>query len=196
MVRILIAGILGGLVMFIGGAFSHVFLDLETRSFKRLPDEAAAVEFYKAQGLVAGMYNFPSLPGSFANLSSEEQAKVKTAVNSAYKTGPAGYLIVAPTGEDLMGPRQLIGEFVSNVIAALLAAFIAAHFSTAASFSRRWLLIVLLAPISWFSLTLSFAIWFRFPYPMIQDGLFGALIEWTLVGAVIAGIVRPIMHHR
>jgi hypothetical protein len=105
-------------------------------------------------------------------------------------------LIVAPKGEDLMGAKQLGGELVGDVLAALLASFVAAHFTLAASFTRRWLLIILLGPIAWLSLTLSFALWYRFPFNFIQDGLFVALIEWTLAGAAIAAIVRPIMHNR
>lgn len=196
MVRIFIAGILGGVVMFIGGAFSHMFLELESRQFKRLPSESAARDFFTQQALRTGMYSFPEMAENYATMSATEKDADAKRVNDEFKTGPAGMLIVAPTGEDLMGPKQLIGEFAANVTAALLAAFIAAHFTLAATYGRRLLLIVVLAPLSWLTLTLSFTLWYRFPLPFIQDGLFCALIEWSLAGAVIAAIVRPIMHNR
>ncbi len=196
MIRVIIAGVLGGIAMFIGGAFSHMFLELESRSFHRLPDENAARDFTIGQGLQAGAYGFPAVAENFNKMTPAEQGIEYDRVNAAFRTGPAGYIFIAPTGEDLMGTKQLAGEFIADVLAATLAAFIASHLSTLTSFARRWLLIVLIAPIAWLSLTASFVLWYRFPMTFIQDGFFAALIEWTVAGAVIAAVVRPIMHSR
>jgi hypothetical protein len=196
MIRIVLAGVIGGIAMFIGGAFSHMFLELESRSFRRLPDEAAMLEFVSGQKMAPGMYAFPEVAENYAKMSAPEQGLEYERINAAFRNGPAGHLIVAPTGEDMMGWKQLGGELIANVLAALLAAFIVAHLSSLTSFARRWLIIVLLGPISWLSLTLSFALWYRFPMTFIQDGLFASLIEWTLAGAVVAAIVRPIMRSR
>lgn len=196
MARIFIAGLIGGLAMFIGGAFSHMALELESRAFRRLPDESAAREFVSRQGLGVGMYGFPGAVANYDKMTPAEQGVEDDRVEAEYRKGPSGFVLIAPTGEASMGAKQLIGEFVGDVMAVTLAAFIAAHFSTFTSFSRRWLLIVLLGPIAWLSLTFSFMLWYRFPAAFIQDGLFAALIEWTLAGAVIAAVVRPIMHSR
>ncbi len=194
--RILIAGILGGLAMFAGGAFSHMFLEFESRQFARMNDESAVKEFITTQGFRSGMYDFPTMSADYDRMSQAEKDADANRLNSDFKQGPSGLLIIAPTGEDMMGPKQLAGELIANILAALLAAFVTAHFTMAASFSRRWLLIVLMAPIAWLTLTLSFTLWYRFPIAFIQDGLFVGLIEWTLAGGVIAAIVQPIMHNR
>jgi hypothetical protein len=196
MIRVVLAGILGGIAMFIGGAFSHMFLELESRAFQRLPNENAAREFVTSQTLQAGAYGFPAVAENFNKMTAAEQGIEYERVNTAFRTGPSGTIFIAPTGEDMMGTKQLAGEFIADVIAATLAAFIASHLSTFTSFARRWLLIVLIAPIAWLSLTASFVLWYHFPLSFIQDGFFAALIEWTVAGAVIAAVVRPIMHSR
>ncbi len=194
--RILIAGILGGLAMFAGGAISHMFFEFESRQFARMNNESAVKDFITTQGFRSGMYDFPTVSADYDRMSQAEKDADANRLNSDFKQGPSGLLIIAPTGEDKMGLKQLGGELIANILAALLAAFITAHLSMAASFSRRWLLIVLMAPIAWLSLTLSFTLWYRFPIAFIQDGLFVGLIEWTLAGGVIAAIVQPIMHNR
>lgn len=196
MARVLLAGILGGIALFGGGAISHMVLTLESRKISRLPDESAVSEFVSQQKLDATIYGYPQIDPQFDRLSSADQKVEFERVNNAYRQGPAGYLIVAPTGEDMAGPRQFISELVSDILAATLAAFIAAHLSSYASFLRRWLLIALMAPVAWLSLLYSYSIWYRFPLPFVLDGLFGALVEWVLAGAVIAAVVRPIMHSR
>lgn len=196
MVRILIAGLVGGLVLFMGGAFSHMALNLETRAFQHLPNEDATLAFVKSQSLEAGIYGFPMGAKNWNELTAEEKAIEEKRVNEAYRAGPSGFLIIGPTGEYPMENKQLIGEFVADVLAALLVAFIASHFSTFTSFPRRWLLIALIAPVAWLCLSVSLFLWDRYPIPFILDGLFAALIEWTMAGCVIAAIVRPIMHSR
>ena len=196
MVRIIIAGVLGGIAMFIGGAFSHMFLELESRAFQRLPDENATLQLASGQSLQPGIYDFPHGSENNQKMTPAEQRVEDDRVNAAFRAGPAGFIIIAPIGEDMMGTKQLAGEFIADAIAATLAAFLAAHLSTFTSFARRWLLIVLIAPIAWLSLTASFVLWYRFPLSFIQDGFFAALIEWTVAGAVIAAVVRPIMHSR
>jgi hypothetical protein len=196
MLRILLAGLIGGIAMFIGGAFSHMFLNLENRWFSHLPDQTAVRDFITSQKLAPGMYGFPEMAENYDKMTEPEQKIEEDRLNADYRSGPSGFVIIAPTGEDLMGWKQLGGELAANIMAACLVAFVVAHLSTYTSFARRWLLVVLLGPISWLSLTLSFALWYRFPIAFIQDGLFGALIEWTLAGAPIAALVRPIRHSR
>jgi hypothetical protein len=196
MVRILIAGLVGGGLLFAGGAFSHMALNFESRAFKRLPDEPAARKFIVNQALHAGIYSFPALSSKYDQMTGAEQSAEESRIQAEFRAGPAGMFVLAPQGQEMMGARQLVGELIGDMVAALLAAFVAAHFTLAATFARRWLLIILLAPISWLTLTLSFELWYRFPMAFIRDGLFVSLIEWTLAGGAIAAIVRPIMHHR
>jgi hypothetical protein len=189
MARVLLAGLAGGAVMFLVGAITHMYLNLESRSFKRLPDEAATKEFIKQQALHPGIYDFPAMA---ENASQSEYERVA----AAYKEGPAGFVVIAPTGQEMMGPLQLVGEFAADCIAATIAAFIIAHITLASTAFLRWILIVLLAPLSWLTLTLSFMLWYRFPWPFVLDGFLVSLLEWGLAAVAIVNIVRPLMYLR
>lgn len=196
MVRVLIAGIVGGIFLFVGGAFCHMVLGLEFRTFGRFADEGQVREFIQGQNLEPGIYGFPQLDANFDRLSSADQTSEEERLKAAYREGPTGYWIIAPNGEDMAGPRQFGSELVANILAAFMAAFVAAHLSSYTTFVRRWLLIALIGPVAWLSLVASYAIWYRYPIPFVLDGLYAAIIEWVLAGAAIAFIVRPIMHSR
>jgi hypothetical protein len=119
----------------------------------------------------------------------EYEAEYKR-INELYKKGPAGYLIVAPRGEEMMGTTQLGGEFLGNVIAALFVCVLVANFSPQLTVLSRWLLVVLIGPIGWLTLSLSHGLWYRFPMPFILDGLWVSIAEWAVAGLAIALIVR------
>lgn len=191
MIRVLVAGVLAGALVFVGGFISHMALELEGRDFKRVEDEAAVREFLGKKVPEAGIYAYPACAGKNEGLSAEEQQKAWERLNEEYKKGPAGLLVVAPTGEDAMGPKQLGLELATNVVAALIAAWIVSRTAPGTGFFTRWTIVVLLGAFTWVSTSASFAIWYRFPVPFILDGLYSSLIEWALAGLLIALVVRP-----
>lgn len=184
--RILLAGIVGGVLVFFMGAFNHMVLGLQGRTLANLPENSTFVEQVKARGLKPGLYVFPDMPtGADGN----DPAKY-AAANEAYKAGPAGMLLIAPTGQDMMGPPQLGFEFATGAVAALIAAWIVSLFSAEVGYVRRWLAVALLGAFSWVSLAASYGIWYRFPHDFLHDELLCALIEWGVAGLAIAAIVR------
>jgi hypothetical protein len=90
----------------------------------------------------------------------------------------------------MMGPNQLIAEPVSNIVAALLAAWIVSLFAAEVGFGRRIAAIILMGVIAWVSLSVSHAIWYRFPHAFTHDELFCTLLEWSVAALPIAAIVR------
>lgn len=187
--RTLLAAIVGGLLMFVAGAVNHMVFELESRNIRPVADEAKLHEFLVEQNYAPGMYGYPFMPENAKSLSAEEQTKLMNEIFARFKQGPAAYIVVAPTGQDAMGPTQLGGELVSDVAAAWFAALIVSCLAPSIGLFKRWLLIVGVAPCSWLSLTCSFALWYRFPWPFILDGLIAALIEWTIAGIAIVLIV-------
>src|SRR6266540_3847749 len=125
-IRVLIAGVLGGALVFCAGAFNHMVLGLEGRAFKQFAHDDEVLSFLRTQELKPGLYRFPGMPAGFEKLSGDEKSKAYERWNERYKQGPSGLMVVAPAGEDAMGPPQLIAEFVTDVLAALIAACIVA----------------------------------------------------------------------
>jgi hypothetical protein len=186
-VRILIAGIVGGILVFVMGAVNHMVLGLQGRTMSNLADEASLVATIKVSGVKPGLYMFPGLP---SKAQQPDQAKAMTELNERYKAGPAGLLLIAPTGEDMMGAKTLGLEWATDTIAALLVAWIVSLMASDVGFVRRWIAVVAIGAVAWLSLTASYGIWYRFPHAFVHDELYCALLEWGVAGLAIAAIAR------
>ncbi|MEQ1902626.1 MAG: hypothetical protein ABL888_00405 [Pirellulaceae bacterium] len=191
MLRVIMAGIVGGLLLFVGGAASHMGLELEGRTFRVIQDESAARDFFNKQAIEPGIYGFPAMSPNFPSMSADEQTAEWERVGKLYKEGPAVISIVAPRGEEMMSGQQLGGEAFFNILAALVVAFVASHFSDRCRLLTRWSLIVLIGVSGWLALSTSLAVWYRFPWSFTMDGLYVVLIEWAMAGLAIALIVPP-----
>src|SRR5215212_1678436 len=129
--RILIGGIVGGIAVFLMGFVCHAVLELQTRTIKNIPESSTFIDQLNARELKHGNYGFPDMP------TKEEQkdAEKMKALNEKYMAGPSGMLIIAHPGQGMM---EMLGkEFASNVIAALLAAWIVSLFGSDVRFGRR-----------------------------------------------------------
>jgi hypothetical protein len=184
--RILLAGIAGGILAFFMGAVSHMVFQLQGRTMLNVPYETKLVEHLKGHALGPGLYMIPGVPAGAEG----EQAKMNE-LNERYKAGPAGLLLIAPAGQDMMGPGTLGSELYSDVMAALVAAWMLSKFASTVGYFNRWMAVLLLAVFSWFSLTASYHIWYRFPLEFIRDEFYCAALEWGVAGLAIAAIVRP-----
>lgn len=180
-VRILVAGIVGGILVFFLGFVEHELLGWGSRTFSDIKQDAEFRESVKGHELSPGMYAFPQMPKDKSPAEMERFTK-------EWKPGPGGFLIVAPPGD--MNRGKMLGlEFLSNVIAAWIAAWIVSLISADKPFLWRWKVVVLMAIFGWVSLTASYGIWYHFPWPFIRDDLLCTILEWCVGGAAIAGIV-------
>lgn len=188
MKRIVLAGVLGGLVVFFGGFISHMLFDWSGRTFSRMPNESDIQQFFADKKVAPGIYLFPSMDPAVPKDKTEAEWN---RVNELYKKGPAAFVVVHPSGQDMMDGRTLGSEFLSNVVAAVLAAWVVAQLAPNAHFGIRWLVVVIIALQAWASLSWSYQIWYRFPWPFVIDELLCSAFEWSLAALVIASIVRP-----
>jgi len=184
--RILIAGIVGGILIFVMGATNHMAFQLLDRTFHNIPDSGTFIEHLKTRGLKHGFYVFPDMPTSAEHSDGAKMAEL----NERYKAGPAGMLLIAPTGQDMMTLETLGKELATNVIAALLAAWVVSLAGSDVGLGRRWLVVIVIGLIGWFSFIASYGIWYRFPHDFVHDEALCALLEWSVAGVAIAAIVR------
>lgn len=184
--RVLTAGILGGALVFCAGAFNHMALGLEGRAFKQFDKDEEIQNVFRSQELKPGLYRFPAI-----DLNASDKTKEGERWNKKYKEGPSGLLVIVPTNEDAMGPPQLVAECVTDILAALITAWIVSNLAPGTPFLWRWAIVFSLGLFTWLATSASFGIWYRFPHDFIHDGLYGALIEWAVAGLVIAALVNP-----
>src|ERR1700753_4249068 len=101
---VLIAGILGGVAMYVWSTIAHVVLPLGQVGFSQMPNEAAVLSAAQASnGTKDGLYFFPWGDPKDPQMMEKEAA--------AIRIHPSGLLLYHPAGKgmtDMAGP--LIGE--------------------------------------------------------------------------------------
>lgn len=181
-VRIIVAGLVGGILVFFVGFFEHAVLNWGGREIYNLPGDADFRNQFKGRTLPPAIYTFPGMP---KDNSAAEQRRFE----AEWGAGPSGLLVIAPQGAPAMSGTTVLLEFVTNIIAGLIAAWIVSLISAEKTFLWRWKVVVLMAIFGWVSLTASYGIWYQFPWPFIRDDLLCTILEWCIGGAAIAGIV-------
>lgn len=180
--RIIIAGVLGGLAMFIWSAFSHMVLPLGEVGFRQMPNEAAVVSTLKPNLNESGIYFYPGM--DMQNATDAEQA----AWAEKYKAGPRGMLIHHPTGAEPMGPGMLGTELLSNILACLAAALVISWLIC--FFWGRVAAAGLIGLAAWLSIDVSLWNWYGFPTNyMLAQGV-DQVIGWLSAGLMIALVLR------
>ena len=179
--RVVIAGILGGLAMFCWSAFAHMVLQIDA-GVKQIPNESAVVSSLKANVSEPGFYFVPGM--NMIDPTDEEMAVWA----KKYEEGPTAIVIYHPTGAAAMGPGQLATEFASNTLACLFAALVISWL--AGGFAVRVIAGVLFGLIGWLSIVASYWNWYRFPTNMVAAELVDQLGGWLVAGVVIALIIK------
>jgi hypothetical protein len=185
MKRIVIGALVGGMVVFIWGAISHMVLPLGEMGLKSLPNEAAVIEGLKAGIPDEGLYFYPGI--DMKSASAEDQ----TAWEAKIRSGPTGMVLYHPNGGEPLSPKQLASELLTNILAATLAACLASMMT--GSYGRRVFGIAHLGLFAWLSISVSYWIWYGFPGSFIVAEGIDQFVSWALAGLVIAKIVPAAM---
>jgi hypothetical protein len=181
MSKILVGGIAGGVVLFLWGAFSHMVLPLGEVGVRTIPDEPALMEAMRMSMSEGGFYLFP---GEGARGSEDERA----AWTARHRQGPTGVIVYHPTGKEPMPPSMLLTELVSDILAALIAAFVVSRLAGARWF--RLQVVILLGLLAWLAVDVPYWNWYRFPADFTLAALVDAIVAWTLVGFVVTWFVK------
>jgi hypothetical protein len=170
--------------MFVWGAVSHMLLPFEREAMQPIPNEAAVLSTLGGNLAAPGMYYFPWTDMS-GKATPEQQKEWKQKLAS----GPSGLLIYRPSGGEAMSPRQLVTEFVSNVLAALFGALILVQLT--GGIGRRALSMAAIGIAAWLSISVSQWTWYAFPTPFLIGDLVDQLGGWLLAGIGMAALIRP-----
>jgi hypothetical protein len=174
--RIVIAGILGAIAMFIWTAIAHMATPLGTIGFQQMSGEATVLKTMKDSiGAKAGLYFFPWVDMKDPNAMQKADA--------LQKTEPSGLLLYRPAGQG-MGPDMtpmLIKEFIKQLVQTLIAASIT---SMVAGFAMRWVTVVGIGVSAAVATDVSYWNWYGFPLDYTL-----AAITMEVVSAIVAGVV-------
>lgn len=181
--RIIIAGLIGGLVLFVWGFAIHMSSTLNEVETKILPNEAVSLAALKANIDEPGFYFFPGI-----DFNKSQTAEAQNEWAEKYKTGPTGVLIYNPKGEDPFTLKKFLIEFSSDIITGLVVAFLLSMI--VASLYKRVLAATLIGLTAWLSVLISYWNWYGFPTSFILAEGFDQIVGWFLAGLAIAFILR------
>jgi hypothetical protein len=185
--RILLAGVAGGIVLFIWGAVAHMALGIGESSMKAMQNEEAVLAAMKENMKESGLYLFPGGAPSNDRTEAQQQELMRK-----WEQGPSGFLVFHPNGMPAMSAKTLLTELASNILAALVAAFLLSQaLGRLTSFGSRALFVTLIGLVPFLSISVSFWNWYGFP----GGFTFGEFIEqvagFGLAGIAMAAIVKP-----
>jgi hypothetical protein len=178
--RIVLAGLLGGIAMFIWASLAHIVLGLGSVGMGEIPNEQAILGAMQGGlGSNSGLYIFPA--AGRAGMAGYQNKLDRY---------PSGLLIYHPPGAKAMTAGQLVTEFLTEVIEALLAVLLLSRMRLTgfASFVGLAALIGLVA-----SMTTNIPYWNWYGYPSNYTAayMFTQIVNYVLVGAVAALVIKP-----
>ncbi|CAG0978121.1 hypothetical protein PHYC_01615 [Phycisphaerales bacterium] len=182
--RIILAAIVGGIIMFGWGAFTHMalpaILPQASMTPKPLPGEETIVPALKASISEPGFYFFP--PRGEQLTPAEEEAW-----EAKLKAGPSGIMIYTPAGTSPMSPTQFGVELLANIAAAFLAAILVSWLTC--GYAGRLIACLFMGVFAWLTLEVSYVNWYNFPWQYAWGSLIDQGGGWLVSGFAIAGIV-------
>lgn len=179
--RVLIAGIIGGILMFIWGAVAHMALGLGNAGLRAPAHEDQVLSsLHEGLGAEPGVYILPWLGPEHMG----DAAAVK-AYGEKAQAAPYAWVVYLPQGEDTtkMTP-QLLRQWASDTLAALALAFLMGL--AALSFRQRMGVAIVAALFAWLSTLVPYWNWYRFPTSLTEAALVEQLVGWLIAGAAMA----------
>jgi hypothetical protein len=179
--RVLIAGIIGGLVMFIWGAIAHMATPLGEAGFAQPVHEDIALAALKT-ALPAGNHAF-LLPSPDPEHMGDATATKALAERSSRE--PFAFVVMRSEPRDItaMG-SNLVVHWLGDTLAAILLAFVLAV--AALSFCRRVIVAGLMGLFGVLANVLPFGNWYSFPTALVGGTFAYQLVGWLLAGAAMA----------
>ena len=184
MAKILLGGLVAGIIIFFWGFAAHEALPLGETGFHDLPQEAPVSAVVKDTVKEPGIY---LLPGR-AMMKSKSEEERKLVLEKAAK-GPAGILILHPEGVETSMLKHLLPQFLTNVVCGILAAFLVTQLRP--GFVVRVLCVTLMGIFGFVMVCVPYWNWYDFPLDFTIAQAIEHTVGWFLAGIALAAIVRP-----
>jgi hypothetical protein len=173
--RVVIAGILGGIAMFIWASLAHMATPLANAGMRPMPGgDATVAQLHKALGDKSALYFFPYAAGTDAKSMADQAAKVAN--------GPSGLLAYQGPGAGSF-PRQLTVELALEIVESIL---LGAIIVGVAGFSARFRLAAAIGLIAAITTNISYWNWYGFDSGYTVATGFVELVKYLVAGAVVA----------
>jgi uncharacterized membrane protein YkgB len=187
--KILLAGVLGGIVMFIWTSIAHMFLPLGEAGIGEIPNESAILGAMQSNiGDQAGLYIFPG-PGVGKNATRQEKNEAMKRMPEKMAANPSGILMYHGPGRPFTLGKWLGIEFATELLESILVVFLLAQ-TAIASFAGRVGFVLVAGILAAIATNVSYWNWYGFPYVYTASYMFIQIIGFLCVG-IVAAFVLP-----
>lgn len=187
--RVVIAGILGGLTMFVWLFVAHEFLPLGELGVQEIPNEGPVLSAMQAAIPQAGLYLFPGV-GLGPNSTMQQRNAAMPTYMKKYEQSPHGILVYHPASGAFNFGAALAREGAINLLEGLLAAWLLALAAGGKAYSGRAGFVVILGVFASLATNLEYWNWYDFPGNYVAGYMVTQIIGFTLVGLVVAAFVK------
>jgi hypothetical protein len=174
MMRILIAGLLGGIAMYVWLSAAHMS-PLGQVGVHALPDGDAMIsQIGAAAGGKAGLYFLPD------HMTRKPAAAM----------GPFALVAFTPSAPTGISPLQLVFEFLSELVEAILAAWLLAQ-ARLATYGARVAFVTVIGVIGAVLAEAPYWNWYSFPLDYSLTNVFMQIVGFFVAGLVMAWYLKP-----
>jgi hypothetical protein len=186
--KILLAGILGSIAMFIWTAIAHMALPLGEAGIRQLPDETAVISAMgKTLADQRGLYLFPT-PDVAPKATQQEKKEAMERMKKKIVEGPSGILMYHPKREFAFG-KWLTVEYLTELIEAILVVALLAQ-TRLTTFAGRVIFVTTAGILAAIATNVSYWNWYGFPKRYTAAYMFTEIVGFFLVGLVVAFLWR------
>lgn len=186
--RVLLAGLLGGIAMYVWTFLAHEILPLGEAGVKEIPNEAPVLSAMRASiGNTGGFYIYPGM-GLPSNATSQQKQTAMQQYGDKLAANPSGILIYHPPAPFVFW-RSLVTEFLTELIQAFLAVVLLAQ-AHLLRYAARVGFVVLIGVLASVTTNVSYWNWYGFPTGYTAAYMTTEIIAFFFVGLVAAAILK------
>ena len=187
--RILLAGIAGGIAMFLWSSVAHMVLPLGQAGIKEIPNEQPVLSAMQTGlGQTSGIYLFPGA-GVGPDATQQQKSAAMRDYGQKLAVNPSGLLIYHPPGAPALTAGQLTTEFFTEFVEALLLAFLLAQ-TRVTTFGARVGVAIVIALVAAITTNIPYWNWYGFPPSYTLPYAFTQIVGYTVAGIVAASLLR------
>ena len=181
--RILMAGLLGGLVLFFWGFVANMLLPLGMLGYEYPVAEDPVLATLQTNLPREGVYMVPGITEQqYADPAASEAFAKKSAAS------PFAFIVYQPQGENALDMLDELGlQLASSVLASVLLAWVLSLAPWA--FGKRVMVSVALGVFAWTAVAAPLWTWYRFPADYVGGMLVQQVVGWLLAGAAMAWVL-------
>ncbi len=187
--RIVLAGLLGGIAMFMWMSLAHVVLPLGEIGVQEIQNEPPVLSAMHASlGEKSGLFVFPAT-GAGPDATSQQKNAAMQHYDEQLAANPSGLLIYHPPGETGMTARRLVTELLTELLEAFLVVFLLAQ-TRIESFAGRLVFVTIAGVVASLPTNVSYWNWYGFPTNYTSVYILTQIVGFVCVGVVAGEVMR------